>query len=71
MSEVKPVDTSKPITRWLSKQSDTVFAAYAIFAAFSVYFCMYAFRKPFSAATWAETTEVFGVALDLKILLIV
>jgi hypothetical protein len=27
-----------------------VFVAYAIFAAFTTYFCMYAFRKPFAAA---------------------
>ncbi len=59
------------ITRWLKSQSNAVFAGYAIFAAFSVYFCMYAFRKPFSAAAWDGQTSLFGVELDLKILLIV
>jgi len=30
-----------------------VFVAYAVAAAFSTYFCMYAFRKPFAAATFS------------------
>lgn len=34
----------------------------AAVAAFSTYFCMYAFRKPFTAATF-EDQEVFGAAL--------
>ncbi len=38
------------ITQWLEKASPALFSAYAIAAAFTVYFCMYAFRKPFGAA---------------------
>lgn len=44
-----------------------MFSSYAILAAFSAYFCMYAFRKPFAAATFEG--EVAGV--DLKIALVV
>lgn len=35
--------------------------AWTLAAAFGCYFCMYAFRKPFTAASYAETTA-FGVA---------
>src|SRR5947208_15299810 len=38
------------MTSWLKMAPPAVFAAYAIVAAFSTYFCMYAFRKPFAAA---------------------
>jgi MFS family permease len=40
----------------------------AAMAAFSTYFCMYAFRKPFSAATF-EGMQFFGI--DYKIVLII
>jgi hypothetical protein len=36
--------------------------------AFSTYFCMYAFRKPFSAATYSDLT-LWGI--DYKIVLVV
>lgn len=42
------------IKKKLASQSDLVFSTYAILAAFGTYFCMYAFRKPFSVATYAE-----------------
>jgi len=45
-----------------------MFAAYAIAASFSTYFCMYAFRKPFAAATYAEIDTFIG--LDLKTALV-
>ena len=38
---------------------------FAIVASFSTYFCMYAFRKPFSAATF-EGLHLFGTDIDLK-----
>jgi hypothetical protein len=44
-----------------------VFSAYAIFAAFTAYFCMYGFRKPFAAASFAGE-GVLG--LDLKTTLV-
>src|SRR6267378_118734 len=40
----------RTLTPWLEKAPAPVFATYAIVAAFSTYFCMYAFRKPFAAA---------------------
>jgi hypothetical protein len=45
-----------------------VFSAYCIAAAFGTYFCMYAFRKPFTAATFEEDA-LLGV--DYKTILIV
>jgi hypothetical protein len=42
------------ITKYLDKAPTGVFVLYAIFAAFSTYFCMYAFRKPFSAAEYKD-----------------
>lgn len=61
-----------PLTRWLERASPLVFSGYAIFAAFTTYFCMYAFRKPFGAGTFdgqAELPIVGGI--DLKILFII
>ena len=44
---------------WISKRladaNPLLFSAYCIFAAFGTYFCMYAFRKPFTAATYENT----------------
>ena len=61
-----------PITRWLdhhqretSAGSTIVFSSYAMLAAFATYFCMYAFRKPFAAATY-EGLEFLGTGLTLK-----
>ena len=60
------------ITRWLdhhqretSPASTIVFSSYAMLAAFSTYFCMYAFRKPFAAATY-EGMDFFSTGLTLK-----
>lgn len=43
---------SARITRALERAPVLVFAGYAAAMAFSTYFCMYAFRKPFAAAAW-------------------
>ena len=44
---------------WLSRKLATahpaVFSTYCIVAAFGTYFCMYGFRKPFTAATFEDT----------------
>lgn len=40
------------ITRRLSRAHPVPFSAYCITAAFCTYFCMYAFRKPFTAGTF-------------------
>ena len=42
------------IGKYLAKAPAGVFVLYAIFASFSTYFCMYAFRKPFSAAKYED-----------------
>ncbi len=39
-------------TGWLERSSPIVFTLYTITAAFTTYFCMYAFRKPYLAATY-------------------
>jgi hypothetical protein len=56
------------ITRWLSRASPGLFAAYAVTVAFTTYFAMYSFRKPFAAAHYADAT--FWI-LDLKSALII
>lgn len=49
---------------WISKRlalaGPTGFSAYCIVAAFGTYFCMYAFRRPFTAATY-EGQEWLGI----------
>tara|TARA_Y100000588_G_scaffold42121_1_gene40186 strand:+ start:1295 stop:2599 length:1305 start_codon:yes stop_codon:yes gene_type:complete len=54
-----------PITRFLERVPVQVLAVYAIVAAFSTYFCMYAFRRPFAAANY-EGLRFFGTDIDLK-----
>ena len=44
------------------------FPGWALVAAFGTYFCMYGFRKPYTAATYADA-EFFGI--NYKILLII
>jgi hypothetical protein len=56
------------IKNWLEKQSDYIFMMYAMTMAFGTYFCMYAYRKPFTVATY-EGLEMWG--MDYKILLII
>lgn len=56
------------IAGWLSATTPARFSAFAVAAAFSAYFCMYAFRKPFAAAAWSDQ-NVSGV--DLKIALVI
>ncbi len=57
------------LTRYLATAPDSLFAGYAIVTAFSTYFCMYAFRKPFTAATY-DTLDTFA-GLDLKTALVI
>lgn len=44
------------MTRALERAPVLLFAGYAAAMAFSTYFCMYAFRKPFAAAAWEGET---------------
>ncbi|HMO40909.1 MAG TPA: DUF5690 family protein [Saprospiraceae bacterium] len=56
------------IQQWLGRTSKPFFIAYTITAAFGTYFCMYAYRKPFTVATY-EGMSFAGV--DYKIWLII
>ena len=51
------------LERWLERRSDASITAFAIAAAFTAYFCMYAFRKPFAAAPYEGDLAGTGVAL--------
>jgi hypothetical protein len=63
---------SSRIRRWLSSAPTPVFTAYAAVAAFSTYFCMYAFRKTFAVGTFEGQTELLLLgAVDNKIVLII
>ncbi len=63
---------TNPITRWLSQTNALLFSIYTIGAAFSTYFCMYAFRKPFAVGTYEGTVHLPMVGeIDQKILFIV
>lgn len=56
------------LTLTLQKQPQWVLSAFLTFTAFSTYFCVYALRKPFTAATF-EGITLWGV--DYKIMLVV
>lgn len=60
---------SKRLQDWLAKTNTTSFSVYAIIAAFSTYFCMYAFRKPISAGLFDTVDPLWGI--DYKIVLII
>jgi len=48
------------VTKKLEQAGPVPFSAYCIIAAFSTYFCMYAFRRPFTAATF-DDVSLWGV----------
>src|SRR3979409_1652394 len=56
------------VTRWLAKASPGWFALYAVAMAFTTYFAMYSFRKPFAAAPYTGATLWI---IDLKSALII
>src|SRR5436309_1039510 len=58
------------LTFWLEKTPAPVFPTYAIVAAFSTYFCMYAFRKPFAAAKF-EGEFFLGTSVALKTAIVI
>jgi hypothetical protein len=51
------------ISSWLSRASSWQFSIYAMGFAFATYFCMYAFRKPFGAATFDGLEFLWGINL--------
>lgn len=58
------------LRRFLERANPVLFTAFAGLAGFSAYFCMYAFRKPFSAATFTNVPG-WTFALDYKIALVI
>ena len=58
------------LRRLLERSNSVVFTTVAGLAGFSAYFSMYAFRKPFSAATFALVPG-WSFALDYKIALVI
>jgi MFS family permease len=71
------LSSSASITRWLQRTHGFWFVLYASFMAFSVYTCIYAFRKAFPVATfdnmsywgisykvWLVTIQLIGYALS-------
>ncbi len=63
------------ITSFLHHAPLPVFTAFAIAASFSTYFCMYAFRKPFAAASFLDADgnaiKFWSSAVDLKSALVI
>lgn len=57
-----------PLKAQLEKSSQAYTALFAALAAFCTYSCMYAFRKPFTAATFSGLTYA---GIDLKILFVI
>lgn len=55
--------------RWLERANPLAFALFAGLAGFCAYFSMYAFRKPFAAATFGAV-EGWTFAVDYKIALV-
>jgi len=58
------------LTPWLERAPSALFVLYASFAAFSTYFCMYAFRRPFTVATF-EGESFLGTDLQLKTAIVI
>ena len=58
------------VQAYLSRAHPALFIAYGGVVAFCAYFSMYAFRKPFSAATY-EDVAGWTFVLDYKIALVI
>ncbi len=63
----KLLGVSSGLTARLQRASPAAFSSYAIVAAFTAYFCMYGFRKPFAAASFAGEG---ALGFDLKTTLV-
>jgi hypothetical protein len=59
-----------PLSRWLAERSENWQMVYGAACAFAVYFCMYAFRKPYTAGSFAGLT-FWESGLTLKTALVV
>ena len=60
----------KRLRLWLTRANPVVFVLFAGLAGFCAYFSMYAFRKPFTAATFDDVAG-WDFALDYKIALVI
>src|SRR5690606_30871893 len=60
----------KRVRLWLERANPVAFVLFAGLAGFCAYFSMYAFRKPFTAATFDDVAG-WEFALDYKIALVV
>ncbi len=58
------------VTTWLERAPAPVMNIYAIVVAFAAYSCVYAFRKPFTAATY-DGLHFAGTQIELKTALVV
>ena len=58
------------VTRWLRGAPPSAFALYGGLAAFAAYSAMYAYRKPFAAATYAHVAG-WPFAVDFKVMLVI
>jgi hypothetical protein len=61
---------TRDLTHWLGKANSLRFTAFASLAGFGTYFSMYAFRKPFAAASYANVAG-WHFLLDFKIALVI
>jgi hypothetical protein len=61
---------SRPLTRWLAAAPSGVLTAYAIAFSFATYFSMFAFRKPFAAASY-DGASWLGGEVGLKSALVI
>ncbi|BDS06010.1 hypothetical protein NT6N_10500 [Oceaniferula spumae] len=68
MQQNEPAENTGRITGWLNRAPNGVFMTYAVLCSFLAYFSMYAFRKPFTAATF-EGDVWFGSEVGIKAVL--
>jgi hypothetical protein len=54
LTDPKAVRHRPFLSAWLERLPPQLFSAYCIAASFGTYFCMYAFRKPFTAGTFED-----------------
>lgn len=59
-----------PVADYLQRAPSATLNLYAMTAAFATYFCMYAFRKPFSAGVY-QGYSFFGTQVELKTALVI
>ena len=58
------------VTRWLRTAPPALFALYGGLSAFTAYFAMYAYRKPFTVAAFAHVPG-WPFAIDFKVMLVI